>query len=320
MTHGNPVMKTIQIAGAAPEITLELVEANRPKPAPGQILIEVHAAGVTPTELNWYPSTHTSSGQARLRAIPCHEFSGIVAALGEGATGFEVGQPAFGMNDWFQEGALAEYCLTLPWSIAPKPSCLSHVEAATVPIGALTAWQGLFEKAGLQPGERILIQGGAGAVGLFAVQLARLHGAHIIATTSPDTVEFVRELGAHQVVDYRAVRFEDVVEPVDVVFDTVGGDTRERSRAMLTRSGRLVSIAADGEVTTNPEVRNAYFIVEPNREQLDQVAAMLCDGRLRTFTKAVMPLAAAADAFHGRIGGNRGAGKVVIDVVETTEA
>jgi NADPH:quinone reductase-like Zn-dependent oxidoreductase len=118
-----------------------------------------------------------------------------------------------------------------------------------------------------------------------------------------------------QVVDYRAVRFEEAVDPVDVVFDTVGGDTRERSRALLLRDGRLVSIATDAEVTINPEVRNAYFIVEPNRSQLDQVAGMLCDGRLRTLTKAVVPLANAAAAFQGNIG--PGAGKIVVEVVKT---
>lgn len=308
-------MKAIEIASSTPEITLTLSDVDEPVPGPGQILIAVHAAGVTRTELNWYPSTHTASGKARLRAIPGHEFSGVVAALGEGVSGFDVGQHVFGMNDWFQQGAMAECCLTSPLNITNKPACLSAVQAATVPIGALTAWQGLFERASLQPGERILIHGGGGSVGLFAVQLARLHGAHVIATTSPETLEIVRELGAHQVVDYRAVRFEKVVDPVDVVFDTVGGDTRERSRALLLSGGRLVSIAADGEVNTNPEVRKGYFIVEPNRAQLDHMASLLCDGRLRTFTKAVVPLANAADAFLGNIGTNLEPGKIVVEVV-----
>jgi NADPH:quinone reductase-like Zn-dependent oxidoreductase len=310
-------VKAIQIVRSTPEIALELAELDQPRPGPGQILVKVHAAGVTTSELGWYPSTHSTSGQERLRAVPGHEFSGTVAAFGEGVSGFQIGQPVFGMNDWFQEGAIAEYCLTLPWSIAARPACLTDVQAATVPIGALTAWQGLFEKALLKPGERVLIHGGAGAVGLFAVQLARLHGAHVIATTSADTLDVVSELGAQQVVDYRAARFEDVVDAVDVVFDTVGGETRERSRTILSRDGRLVSIATDGEVTTNPEVRKAYFIVEPNREQLNQVVAMLCDGRLRTFTKAVLPLARAAEAFHGNLG--HGAGKIVISVAEDAE-
>ena len=311
-------MKAIQIACSGSEIALELAELDKPRPGPGQILVKVHAAGVTTTELDWYPSTHTTSGQERLRAVPGHEFSGTIAALGEGVGGFEIGQPVFGMNDWFQEGAMAEYCLTLPWSIALKPSCLTHVQAATVPIGALTAWQGLFEKALLKPEERVLIHGGAGAVGLFAVQLARLHGAYVIATTAATTLDLVRELGAHQVVDYRAGRFEAAVEAVDVVFDTVGGETRERSRVILSRNGRMVSIAADGEVTTDPEVRKAYFIVEPNREQLNRVAGMLCDGRLRTFVKAVLPLAKTAAAFQGKLGYD--AGKVVIDVAEHVES
>jgi len=232
-------------------------------------------------------------------------------------SGFEIGQPVFGMNDWFQDGAMAEHCLALPWSIALKPSCLTHVQGATVPIGALSAWQGLFEKALLKPGERILIHGGAGAVGLFAVQLARLHGAHVIATTAANTLDMVRELGAHQVVDYRAVRFEAVIEAVDVVFDTVGGETRERSRTILSRNGRMVSIAADGEVTTDPEVRKGYFIVEANREQLNRVAGMLCDGRLRTFVKAVLPLARAAAAFQGKLGHD--AGKIVINLAENVD-
>lgn len=317
-TEEKPDVKAIQIARSTPGIELELAELDEPRPGPGQILVKVHAAGVTTTELDWYPSTHTTSGQERLRAVPGHEFSGTIAALGEGVSGLQTGQPVFGMNDWFQEGAMAEYCLTLPWSIAAMPVCLTHVQAATVPIGALTASQGLFEKALLKPGERVLIHGGAGAVGLFAVQLARLHGAYVIATTSADTLELVRELGAHQVIDYRAAaRFEAVVNVVDVVFDTVGGETRERSRALLSRDGRLVSIAADGEVTTDPEVRKAYFIVEANREQLNRVAGMLCDGRLRTFTKAVLPLARAAEAFRGKFG--HGAGKIVIRVAEDTD-
>ncbi len=120
---------------------------------------------------------------------------GIVAAVGEGVTGVEVGQEIYGMNDWFADGATAEYCLTLPGSIAAKPKSLTHIEAASVPISALTAWQGLFDRAKLQAGERVLVHGGAGAVGIFAVQLARSRGAHVIATASEHNLAFVSELG-----------------------------------------------------------------------------------------------------------------------------
>jgi NADPH:quinone reductase-like Zn-dependent oxidoreductase len=151
-----------------------VVEGNRPRPRPnpGEVLVCVSAAGVTPTELLWYPTLHTKTGEPRSHAIPGHEFSGIIASVGEHAVGFEPGQEVFGMNDWFSEGALAEYCLTQPSAIALKPSRLTHAEAAAVPIGALTAWQGLLDRAGLQAGERVLVHGGAGAVGVFAVQLA----------------------------------------------------------------------------------------------------------------------------------------------------
>src|SRR5262249_787889 len=147
---------------------------TQPQPADGELLIRVRAAGVTPTELLWYPTTHTKQGGVRTSAVPGHEFSGVIAVLGKGANDFSVGDEVYGMNDWFADGATAEFCLTQPQNIALKPKALTHELAATVPIGALTAWQGLFDRAKLQSGERVLIHGAAGAVGLFAVQLAHL--------------------------------------------------------------------------------------------------------------------------------------------------
>ena len=222
--------------------------------------------------------------------IPGHEFSGTIASLGEGIINFAPGDEAYGMNDWFWEGATAEYCLAVPSSTALKPKSLSHVEAATVPISALTAWQGLFSRAAIQPGERILIHGGAGAVGLFLVQLAHHHGAYVIATTSSETVSFVKTLGADQVMDYKSSRFENGLAPVDIVFDTVRGSIRQRSAAVFKPNGRLISIAADGEVNTDPKFRAAYFIVEPNHDQLIDVGRMLDEHQLKTFVKSVVPL------------------------------
>src|SRR5215813_4766315 len=177
---------------------------TQPQPGDGELLIRVHAAGVTTTELLWYPTTHTKAGGARIGAVPGHEFSGVIEALGKGAKDFNVGDEIYGMNDWFAEGATAEFCLTQPQNIALKPKSLTHELAATVPIGALTAWQGLFDRAKLQPGERVLIHGAAGAVGLFAVQLAHLHGAYVIATASARNADFVKGLGADEVIDYKS--------------------------------------------------------------------------------------------------------------------
>jgi NADPH:quinone reductase-like Zn-dependent oxidoreductase len=148
-------------------------EAAKPEAGAGEVVVRVRAAGVTPTEVEWYPTTHTKTGEARAGAVLSHEFSGVVEAVGEGVTGITAGEAVFGMNDWFAEGALAEYCVTRPEWIAAKPKGVSDAEAAATPIGALTAWQGLFDRARLRAGERVLVHGGAGAVGVFAVQLAR---------------------------------------------------------------------------------------------------------------------------------------------------
>ena len=286
----------------------------RPNPGTGELLIRVHAAGVTPTELQWYPTSHDKAGGVRVNAVPGHEFSGVVEGVGENVGGLTVGQEVFGMNDWFADGAIAGYCLAPHSSVVPKPASLTHIEAASVPIGSLTAWQGLFTRANLQPGERVLVHGGSGAVGLFAVQLARLEGAEVVATASARHREFVRSLGASQVVDYHTQRFEDVARDFDVVFDTVGGETLQRSWSVLKPGGRMVTIAAAGEATTDERVKQAFFIVEPDQHQLAEIAARLSDGRLRTFVDAVVPFSRAADAFAGRVE-RSGRGKLVIDTL-----
>ncbi len=292
-----------------------LVEENSPcpRPGPGELLIRVCAAGVTPTELRWYPTLHTKTGEKRTGAVPGHEFSGVVEGVGEDVGSLEIGQEVYGMNDWFADGAVAEYCTTPFPAVAPKPSRLTHIEAASVPIGALTAWQGLFERAGLEAGARVLIHGGAGAVGVFAIQLARLRGAYIIATASSRNLNFVQSLGAQQAVDYRALRFEDVAREMDVVFDTVGGETLERSWSVLKPGGRMVTIAANGEGATEERVKNAFFIVEPNRKQLTEIGDLIEAGRLKPVVDTVIPLSQAADAYSGRVA-RRGRGKVVVAV------
>ncbi|MGC1967440.1 MAG: NADP-dependent oxidoreductase [Candidatus Acidiferrales bacterium] len=286
----------------------------QPQPEAGELLICVYAAGVTPTELLWSPTTRTKQGEQRTRAVPAHEFSGVIAAVGKGAGGFNVGDEIYGMNDWFADGAAAEYCLTQPQNIARKPRTLTHELAATVPIGALTAWQGLFNRAKMQSGERVLIHGAAGTVGLFSVQLAHLHGAYVIATASVRNAEFVKQLGADEIIDYKTSRFEDQVQNVDIVFDAVGGDTLARSWAVLKRGGRMVTIAADSEATADQRVKDAFFIVEPNQQQLIEIARLLDAGALKAFVSAVVPLEDAAMAYSGALPDNRGQGKVVLAV------
>ena len=294
-------MRSLQLADSG-----NLIESDVPQPVPreGEVLIRVRAAGVTPTELIWYPTSHTKSGAKRTRAIPSHEFSGEIA---------ETGEEVYGMSDWFEEGSLAEYCVTQPALIAPKPQSLNHAEAASVPIGALTAWQGLFDRGKLKAGESVLVHGGAGAVGVFAIQLARSRGAHVITTVSANNFEFAKVLGADEVIDYKAGPFEEKVRDIDLVFDAVGGETLRRSWGVLKQNGRLVTVAADGESTQDERTRQAFFIVEPKRDQLVEIGKLIDAGILRAIVDTVLPLSRAADAYAGRLE-RSGRGKMVVSV------
>jgi NADPH:quinone reductase-like Zn-dependent oxidoreductase len=307
-------MRVWQCDDSRPVPGLVPAEVETPQPGPGLILIQVHAFGVTHTELLWQPTTHTTSGEARCHAIPGHEFSGTVSTVGPGANGV-VGEEVFGMNDWYAQGAAAEFCCALPSAIAPKPARLTHVEAASIPIDALTAWQGLFDRARLQAGERVLIHGGAGAVGVLAIQLARRRGAEILTTASGHDRDFLLRLGAGQVIDYLTERFEDLVRDVDVVFDGVGGSTLKRSWDVLGPSGRLVTIVSTVKSADDERTKQALFFVEPNRRQLCDLAAMLDAGQLRPVVGTVLPFAQAAAAYTREPMRNRRPGKTVVTLI-----
>jgi len=292
-------MKAVRLHAHTGAAGLVYEDAPAPKPAAGEVLIRVHAAAVTPTELGWAPTATTRTGTPRpLPLVPGHEFSGVVAAIGPDVRDLAAGDAVFGMNDWWADGAQAELCVARAVDVAPKPRSVDHVQAAVTPISALTAWQGLIERARLAAGQRVLIHGAAGGVGLFAVQLARWRGAHVIGTASARNLEFVRGLGADEVIDYRSTPFEDVVRDVDVVFDTVGGETLERSWGVVRPGGVVVTIAASEENTRSPRARGAFFIVEPSRAQLVEVARLIDDGALRPVVGAIVPLERARDAYE----------------------
>ncbi len=295
-------------------------EAPKPVAGTGDVLVRVMAAGVTPTEAHWQPTRNTATGAVRHGAIPCHEFSGVVDAVGAGVMDFRAGDEVYGMNDWYTEGGLEEFCVAPASSLAKKPAKLSFAEAATVPIGALTPWQGLYERAKLQRGERVLIQGGAGAVGIFAIQLAKIRGAYVITTASAADGDFVTSLGADEVIDYRTERFDERVKDVDVVFDVVGGETLARSWSVLKPGGRLVTIASNIAPDADERTKNAFFIVEPNQQQLIELNKLFDAGSLRAFVGAVVPMADALDVFESTFGGKRGRGKLVVAVPEQAGA
>jgi NADPH:quinone reductase-like Zn-dependent oxidoreductase len=311
-------MKAWQCNDSRPVSGLIRADVEIPQPGPGELLIQVHAAGVTPTELFWYPTTHQKSGENRPHAIPCHEFSGVVVAAGRDVD-VVLGDEVFGMNDWFAEGAAAEFCCAPAGAAIPKPAWLGHAEAASIPIGALTAWQGLFDRAKLQQGERVLIHGGAGAVGVFAIQLARSREAQVLTTASAQHRQILLQLGAQQVIDYKSERFEDVAGDVDVVFDAVGDSTLERSWNILSPRGRLVTIAAVSETATDARTKRAFFIVQPDAKQLIEILLMIKSGRLQPIVNTVVAFDQLSLAFKNAGLSRRGCGKIVVAVCQTNE-
>jgi NADPH:quinone reductase-like Zn-dependent oxidoreductase len=294
-------MRAIRLHAAGDPTQLVDERVDMPTPGPGEVLVRVHAAAITRDELEW-PAD-------RLPAIPSYELSGVVAAAASDVDAPAVGDAVYALADFERDGAAAEYALVPAGLLAPKPRALGHVESAAIPLAALSAWQGLFDHGRLATGERVLVHGAAGGVGSFAVQLARHRGAHVIGTASTRGLETARELGAAEVVDNATARFEEAVDPVDLVFDTAGGDLLERSPAVLREGGRLVTVAEE------PKDDGIYFIVEPNREQLAELGRLADGGELRPLVDSVFPLAEFRAAFERSMQpGKRG--KVVLRVVD----
>lgn len=309
-------MKAIRLhARGGPE---QLVYEDAPEPAlkNGDALVRVHACAITPTELTWSETYTTRDGADRLPSIPGHELCGVVEAAGANAADAHVGDQVYALTDFSRDGAAAEYVAVRAADLAPKPPSLSDVQAAAVPLAALTAWQALFDHAGLMPGQEIFIHGATGGVGSFAVQLAHWRGAYVVGTASAANADLARDLGADKVIDYHAVRFEDQVHEADVVLDTVGGDTLERSWGVLRQGGVLVTIAASApaDKAARYHVRGVYFIVKPSRAQLVEIGRLIGAGKLRPIIESTFPLDEARQAFeHGAAGHNRG--KIVLQVI-----
>ncbi len=309
------VMKAIRTHGRGGPARLVYEDAPVPEPGAGDVLVRVYATGITPTELTWDETYKNEDGSVRIPSIPGHELCGVVRALGPEATGVRAGEAVYGLTDFPRDGAAAEYIAVRAGNLAPKPRSIDWVKTAAVPLSALTAWQSLFDHGGLSRGQRVLIHGAAGGVGTFAVQLARWRGAYVIATASGRDAGFVRELGADEVIDYSKARFEENVRAIDVVLDPIGGETQERSWGVLQQGGILVSLTAPipADRPGEPSVRGVFFIVEPNREQLIEIAHLIDEGTLKPVIAEVLPLARAREAFeHGAAGHNRG--KIVLKV------
>lgn len=288
---------------------LSLTELPDPEPSTNDVLVRVHAASFIPGELDWPDTWVDRAGRDRTPSVPGHDLSGVVAELGYGTTGLSVGQRVFGFVDWSRNGTLAEYTVVEARNLAPLPIDVDHTVAAALPISGLAAWQGLFDHGHLSTGQTVLIHGAAGGVGSIAVQLAREVGARIIGTGRSADRDAAAALGVHTFLDLETEKLEDAGE-VDVVFDVIGGDVLDRSAALVRPGGALVSIAEPPK--TRPlDGRTVFFVVEPDRARLADLAERVRDGRLNPVVGAVVPLAEAVAAFAP---GKRISGKTILCV------
>ncbi len=315
-TEPGPTMRAVVVREWGGPQELQVAEVPTPEPGPTEVLVRVHAAGVNPTD--W---VSRATGGLRLwddPAILGHDVAGVVAAVGMGVTLHRPGDAVLGMPLFpRQAGGYAEYVVAPARQFVAAPAGLDHVHAAALPLAGLTAWQALVDTAAVRPGQRVLVHAAAGGVGHLAVQIAKALGAEVVATASAGKHAFVRDLGADEVIDYRAVDFVRTTGPVDVVVDPVGGDYGERSLDVLRPGGVLVSLLpADDRwapVAAARGLRAGFMLVEPDHVGLAALTALVAAGRLRPHVEHVLPLEQAAKAHElGEAGGLKG--KIVLEV------
>jgi len=273
-------------------------DAPTPEPAIGDALVQVRAASFTPTELTW-PLWTDRAGHDRAPLIPAHEGSGVVAALGYGTAGVSVGEEVYGLIDGYRDGWAAEYVIIEARSLAPKPTTVDFVDAASIPQAALTSWQALFDHGRLESGQTVVILGAGGGVGSVAVQLARWAGAHVIGTGRAGARQRVLDLGADEFVDVEQDGWERTVGPVDLVYDIIGGDVLARSAAIVKPGGALVSVMAPPQ-TDRDDIRTVHFVRDANGTQLREISRLVDQGVVRPHVDAVYPLANARQAFMAK--------------------
>jgi NADPH:quinone reductase-like Zn-dependent oxidoreductase len=273
----------------------------------GDVIVEVHASGFTATELEWGSTWVDRLGRDRTPTIPGHEVAGVVTALGYGTTGLTVGQRVFGLTEWTRDGTLAEYVAVEARNLAPLPGDVDVVDGASLVMPGLTGWQGLFDHGHLVAGQSVLVNGAAGAVGSIVTQLARDAGAHVIGTGRAAHRETALEFGAHEFLDLGGESFADV-GGVDLVFDLLGGELGRRSMDAVRTGGSFVTVAGMPQEQL-PGIRSVGFIVVSDRAQLERIAQLLREGRLRTRIGRVAELDDAVEALAAHT-----SGKVIIRV------
>lgn len=297
-----------------PEI-MKFERVSRPHPGPGEVRVKVKAAGVGPWD-GWIRAGKSALPQP-LPLTLGSDLSGEIVAMGPDVAELRMGDQVYGVTNPQFVGAYAEYAVASAGMVSTKPTSITHVESASLPVVSVTAWQALFDHAQLKAGQTVVIHGAAGNVGSYAVQLARHAGVHTVATVSTGDVSAMRNLGANSVIDYRTQRFEEVVRDADAVIDLVGGETQTRSFQVLRRGGKLISAVSrpDQNLAKRNAVEATFFLVNVTKQYLTEIARLVDGGKLRTNVGAVLPLADAREA-HLMLERVRPQpkGKIVLDV------
>src|SRR5882757_5597962 len=270
-------MKAIRIQNYGGPEALQYEDAPRPQPQAGEVLVRVHAAGVNPIDWNVREGHMKDFWPHKFPLILGWDLSGVVEEFGTGVSRFKIRDEVYSVPDPTRDGAYADYIVVRESELALKPNSLHHIRAATVSLAALTAWQALFDTGQLQPGQRVLIHGGSGGVGHFAVQLAKWKRAYVFATASTKNQELLRELGADEIIDYSTQRFEDVARNIDIVLDPIGGDTQERSWQVLKKGGFLLSVVQppSADKATALGIQAAFVASQPNGAELAKIAELI---------------------------------------------
>jgi NADPH:quinone reductase-like Zn-dependent oxidoreductase len=310
-----PMMKAVVAHEYGPPEVLKIEEAPRPEPSEDEALVRVIASSVNPADPLTLNGKYAREFGTHLPLIPGYDIAGVVEKTGANVTKLKVGDAVYGYPTF--GGGWADYVTVKQGEVAAKPKSLNFVEAAAVPMGALTAWQAVVDVAKLQPGQTVLIHGGSGGVGSFAIQIAKARGARIIATASTANQDLLKQLGADLAVDYTKTKFEDVAKDVDVVLDPVGKETLARSYGIVKKGGIVMSLVArpDPVELEKRGIRGAGISVHPDSEDLAEIAQLIDAGKLKPIVTQVLPLSEAIAA-QQQAATHHTRGKVVLRIAD----
>src|SRR5881296_4367399 len=312
-----PIMKAVVIHEYGGPEVLKYEDVSQPEPKEDQILVRVIAAGVNPVDGMIRSGMFAKYEKAVFPMIPGADIAGVVEKVGSKVTKFKPGDPVFAYVTLKNSGGYAEYALMTEHEAAPKPKSLTYVEAAAVPVVALTAWQALIDTAKLSRSQTVLIHGGSGGVGTFAIQIAKARGAKVIATASTRNQDLLKQLGADVVIDYTKQKFEDVAKDVDVILDSVGKDTLARSYGVVRKGGFIVTLVAriDQAEVDKHRIRGASLGLEPTSNELAKIGRLIDEKKIRVIVSQTFPLSEAVKA-QEQVATGHTRGKIVLKVAD----